>query len=153
MFIWMVSCAIVGSQSQPVGYRAAVKDHSPGLQGRYPGRTTWFRWTSRLLLLGLFLGQLREHLLVLLDVLFRVGAELLPATVAADVVGLPLVRDRRDRRAVAHDAERPDLVARRHERLPLLGRADAVDLARQRPALGLDLEVIEVAVVVEQRQH
>src|SRR4051812_36430192 len=77
-------------------------------------------------LLSLFACQAGEVLLVLLDVLLGVLAELRPATVAAEVVGLALVGHLRQRRPVTHDAQRPDLVAGGDQRGALLGRPDAV---------------------------
>src|SRR3954452_21891391 len=67
-----------------------------------------------------------------LDVLFRVLAELVAATAAADVVGLALVHDGEGADAAADDAL--GLAVAAGERDALLGGADLIFLAEQRLA-------------------
>src|SRR4051794_27200578 len=96
------------------------------------------------LLPGTFLDLLGQELLVLLDVLLGLVAELLPAAVAADVIGLALVGHRRQRRPKADHAERANLATVGDQRLAFLGAADQVDLAEQGPVLGLHLVLVQV---------
>src|SRR5262249_57117120 len=90
---------------------------------------------ARPLLAAPLLRLLRLALLELLDVLFGVVLEGVPAAGAADVIGLALVHHRDGAEAAADDALR--LTVRTGERHALLGAADLIQLGEQRLVLRL----------------